>query len=154
MTPWSHFLKQAATSTVKGSAVTLGSTVFACVLACYIEVGAHRLVYLCFPHKYANVEYANGLTQEQLDAVKPHNLKTYTPINEDAGILQVYRSSNMQESKPDDTLLTEFTTRFTTEFSSSSQRDNKKAPNNSSRTVIRPEQIIPGEELLSCSMTG
>jgi hypothetical protein len=79
MTPWSQFLKQ----TVKGSAVTLGSTGLACVLACYIEVGAHRLVYLCFPHKYAHIEHANGLTREQLDAVKPHNVKTDTSINED-----------------------------------------------------------------------
>lgn len=58
--------------TAKGAVITFSSTVFSCTLACYIEIGAHRLVYHYFPHKYANVEYANGLTQEQLDAVRIH----------------------------------------------------------------------------------
>ena len=58
--------------TAKGAAITFSSTVFSCTLACYIEIGAHRLVYHYFPHKYANVEYANGLTQEQLEAVRIH----------------------------------------------------------------------------------
>jgi len=43
-------------------------------LACYIEMGAHRAVYRFFPHKYANVTNANGLSQEQLDAVRIHHV--------------------------------------------------------------------------------
>ena len=58
--------------TVKGAAMTLTSTVASCTLACYIEIGAHRAVYRFFPHKYANVTNANGLSQEQLDAVRIH----------------------------------------------------------------------------------
>lgn len=60
--------------TVKGAAVTFTSTFASCTLACYIEIGAHRVVYHYFPHKYANVEQANGLTQEQLDAVRVHHV--------------------------------------------------------------------------------
>jgi hypothetical protein len=56
------------------TAVMLSSTVASCTLACYIEIGAHRMVYHCFPHIYANVDYANGLTQEQLDAVRIYKL--------------------------------------------------------------------------------
>jgi hypothetical protein len=149
MTPWSKMLKQAATSTAKGSAITLGSTVFACVVACYIEVGAHRLLYLCCPHKYAHVEYANGLSQEQLDAVKPHGLKPKletdmnTPTNQGEWRYRVQNNSSAsntrgQESRSDDTVLlteastTSTSTRFTTEFPSSSLAN----------------------DLLSCSMTG
>jgi hypothetical protein len=67
-------LKNAAKTTAKGAAITLSSTVFSCALACYIEIGGHRLVYRYFPHQYANVTHANGLTQEQLDAVRVHKI--------------------------------------------------------------------------------
>jgi hypothetical protein len=66
-------LHRAAAFTIRGAAITLGSTLVSCAAACYIERGAHRLVYHYFPHKYANVEWANGLTQEQLDAVRIYN---------------------------------------------------------------------------------
>jgi hypothetical protein len=71
--PWLLF-KGAFKMTAKGAAVTLSSTVASCTLACYIEIGAHRMVYHYFPYRYANVEYANGLTQEQLDAVRTYNV--------------------------------------------------------------------------------
>jgi len=71
--PWT-IIQVAVKTTVKGAAVTLASTVASCTLACYIEIGAHRLVYNCFPHKYANVAFANGLTQDQLDAVRIHSV--------------------------------------------------------------------------------
>ena len=71
--PWLIF-QGALKMTVKGAAMTLTSTVASCTLACYIEIGAHRVVYRFFPHKYANVTNANGLSQEQLDAVRVHNV--------------------------------------------------------------------------------
>ena len=74
-------LKNAAATTAKGAAITLTSTVVSCALACYIEIGAHRLVYHYFPHKYANVEHANGLTQEQLDAVRIYRQQPIQPIS-------------------------------------------------------------------------
>lgn len=63
-----------AKTTAKGAAITLTSTVVSCGLACYIEIGGHRLVYRYFPHRYANVTHANGLTQEQLEAVRVHKI--------------------------------------------------------------------------------
>jgi hypothetical protein len=77
-------LKNAANKTsAKGAAITLTSTVASCALACYIEIGAHRLVYYYFPHKYANIQHANGITQEQLDAVRIYktNNTTGEPVN-------------------------------------------------------------------------
>lgn len=53
--------------TSKGAVITLASTTASCYLACQIENKAHRLIYHYYPMKYANVEYANGLTREQLD---------------------------------------------------------------------------------------
>jgi hypothetical protein len=76
-------LKNVANKTsAKGAAITLTSTVASCFLACYIEIGAHRLVYYYFPHKYANVEHASGITQEQLDAVRIYKTNTTgEPVN-------------------------------------------------------------------------
>mmetsp|Transcript_21939 Transcript_21939/g.62482 ORF Transcript_21939/g.62482 Transcript_21939/m.62482 type:complete len:231 (+) Transcript_21939:357-1049(+) len=62
------FLKKVAVTTAKGATITLGSTVASCVLAMHIESASHKFLYHYFPHKYANVEYAFGLTQRQLDA--------------------------------------------------------------------------------------
>lgn len=70
MSPLTSALGKMAAFTAKGAAITLGSTVFSCVMACYIERGANRMVYRFFPHKFAHVETANGITQEQLDAVR------------------------------------------------------------------------------------
>jgi hypothetical protein len=63
-------LGRAAHFTIRGAAITFGSTLVSCGAACYIERGAHRLIYHYCPEKYANVEWANGLTQDQLDAVR------------------------------------------------------------------------------------
>lgn len=63
-------LGKVAALTAKGAAVTLGSAVTSCVAACYIERGANRMVYRYFPHKFAQVEAASGITQEELDAVR------------------------------------------------------------------------------------
>jgi hypothetical protein len=57
-------------ATVSGAAITLGSTFISCGLAVQVEASAHRLLYWCAPEKYANVEYAYGLEQSQLDSVR------------------------------------------------------------------------------------
>jgi hypothetical protein len=72
MSPLSELAKAAAVATAKGAGITLASTTASCYLACQIEVRAHRFVYHYFPEKYADVEHANGLTQEQLDAVREY----------------------------------------------------------------------------------
>jgi hypothetical protein len=60
-------LGKAASFTFRGAAVTFGSTVFSCVVACQIEKGANRIIYTYFPHKFANVRAASGITQEELE---------------------------------------------------------------------------------------
>ena len=57
-------------ATLQGAAITLGSTVISCGLAIQVEASAHRLLFWCAPQKYANVEYAYGLEQSQLDSVR------------------------------------------------------------------------------------
>jgi hypothetical protein len=61
---------KAASFTARGASVTLGSTVFSCVVACNIEKGANRMIFKHYPHKFANVEAASGITQEELDFAK------------------------------------------------------------------------------------
>jgi hypothetical protein len=61
---------KAASFTIRGAAVTFGSTVFSCLAAVHIERGANRMIYKYYPHKFANVDAANGITQEELDFVK------------------------------------------------------------------------------------
>jgi hypothetical protein len=73
MSPLSELAKAAFVTTSKGAGVTLASTVASCYLACQIEVRAHRFIYHHWPEKYASVEVANGLTQEELD--RAHQLK-------------------------------------------------------------------------------
>ncbi|OEU11487.1 hypothetical protein FRACYDRAFT_270789 [Fragilariopsis cylindrus CCMP1102] len=60
-------LGKAASFTFRGAAVTFGSTVFSCVVACQIEKGANRMIYTYFPNKFANVKAASGITQEELE---------------------------------------------------------------------------------------
>jgi hypothetical protein len=65
-------LGKAASFTFRGAAVTFGSTVFSCVVACQIEKGANRMIYTYFPYKFANVKAASGITQEELELANMH----------------------------------------------------------------------------------
>ena len=56
--------------TLRGMTVTAGSTIISVYVACNIEKGANQLIYKYMPYKFVDVEHANGLTKEQLDAVK------------------------------------------------------------------------------------
>jgi len=55
-----------ALSVASGAVVTVGSTFVACSLATEVEKSANRVLYWCAPEKYAYVEYAYGLTEDQL----------------------------------------------------------------------------------------
>jgi len=68
--------------TAKGAAGTLGSTVAACYLAINVEVVAHRTIFHFYPQWYANVEHANGLTQEMLDSVRIRARKEEEEVND------------------------------------------------------------------------
>jgi hypothetical protein len=69
MTRFLSAFGKAASFTARGAAVTFGSTVFSCVVACHIEKGANRIIFKYYPHKFANVEAASGITKEELDFV-------------------------------------------------------------------------------------
>ena len=68
-------------SFVRGGLATFGSTAIACGLACQVEKAAHRLLYRWAPHKYASVDHAYGLTEEQLLAVRLSSAATYDNNN-------------------------------------------------------------------------
>lgn len=51
----------------KGVCVTFGSTVVSCVIACEIEKKTNRMIYAYFPHKFAHIKHASGITQDELD---------------------------------------------------------------------------------------
>jgi len=53
-------------ATATGAAITFGSTLLSVSLALEVEKAGHRCLYAVAPHKYANVEQAYGLTEEQL----------------------------------------------------------------------------------------
>ena len=53
-----------------GAAITLGSMVISCTGALVVEWTAHRTLFHLFPHWYSDVEYAFGLKDFELAAVR------------------------------------------------------------------------------------
>jgi hypothetical protein len=136
----SSFLKMAAAQTAKGAAVTLTSTVAACGLACYIEIGAHRLVYHYFPHKYANVEHANGLTQDQLDAVR---------VFKTSDVAVTSQIEEEQEVRPE-------VVETVTDTKSAKEENNNSRFWSDMPTIVEqpPTFLLPSQDILACAMTG
>eukprot|EP00980_Cylindrotheca_fusiformis_P009843 scaffold2177_cov115-Cylindrotheca_fusiformis.AAC.8 len=142
MSPLSEIFKAAAATTVKGAGITLASTTASCYLACKIEVKAHQAVYHYFPEKYANVEHANGLTQEQLDAARnaaiverpEHIVALSTPLEQHHQIASVPPSSREEEMD---------------ESSSVNQfwKEEKLSK-------LAEEFIMPSQDVIACSLTG
>jgi hypothetical protein len=64
--------------TAQGATITFGSTIISCALALQVEQSANRLFFYLMPHKYATVDRAYGLTQEQLDSVRHLRVTTET----------------------------------------------------------------------------
>ena len=140
MSPISKFVMAAAKHTVKGAAVTLSSTVVACGFACLIEKGGHRLVYKYFPEKYATVEYANGLTQDQLDAVRVFKQEIATvQQDEQAATPTGVVAKEEIENKNDGTFMMN---RFWNDMPSTKE------------IVEETIFVIPRQEIIACSMTG
>jgi hypothetical protein len=65
-----HWWLRPLQATAKGAAITLGSTVVSCGLAIQVEKSANRLLFYAAPHWYADVEYAYGISEEQLRSVR------------------------------------------------------------------------------------
>ena len=53
-----------------GAAITLGSMVISCTGALVVEWTAHQTLFHLFPHWYSDVEYAFGLKDFELAAVR------------------------------------------------------------------------------------
>ncbi|GAX26129.1 hypothetical protein FisN_18Hu245 [Fistulifera solaris] len=82
--------QKAASVMANGAFCTFSSTIISCGLACEVEKCGHRLVYWYSPQKYATVEQAYGLTEEQLLAVRNHRpsiMATSSSSNVDSGML-------------------------------------------------------------------
>ena len=141
MSPISSILKTAAATTIRGAGITLASTCASCYFACQIEIGAHRLVYHYFPEKYADVEYANGLTQEQLEAVRiiKTEQKPVTTSEEEYSTLPVptHLSKKISDLQQDDSVENKFW-----------------KEENLSLASLSEQFIMPSQAIIACSMTA
>lgn len=160
-----------------GAAVTLGSTVISCALAIEIERRTHQLFFWYAPNWYARVETAHGLTQEQLDSVRPANyFQKLRAINhvisqeaQENTLWSDHESimglTSMQESPMNDPSLT---LRNETEITTPAKVQTEDANEQVTATVIeglskRADEysfVLPTQdrvwrqEIIACSMTG
>ncbi|KAG7368992.1 hypothetical protein IV203_031735 [Nitzschia inconspicua] len=162
---------KAASFTARGAAVTFGSTILSCMAACKIEQGANRLIYHYAPHKFANVEWANGLTQEQLDAVRIYQVETEEqatrpPKNQEhvaslptlfaaeQALLEVVEQSKhtavRQESEHENFLAKNYN-KLREDTASTKTRFWKEGEE--AFTALIPV-ALPRQEILACAMTG
>src|SRR5210317_1669414 len=144
MSPLSEIIKGAIVVTSKGAAITLTSTAASCYLACQIESRAHRLIYHYDPTKYAHVEYANGLTQEQLD--KASEMMTAMKLDQEK--VDSEKAAAMESSSP-------AADSHTFQFDLSDDgRFWKETTEINPLPRIAEEFVMARQEIIACSMTG
>lgn len=170
---------KAASFTARGAAVTFGSTIFSCAAACSIEKGANRMIYKYYPHKFANVEAASGITQEELDFVhfmyggriaaaaaddKKSSLST-TKTKETTNEEILYRYDSFEESSTSQYEETKHDIPLTIQMKESKKpkQEEKSAVDKfwtegeeaaSKALSLIPAIIVPRQEILACSMTA
>jgi hypothetical protein len=91
--------------TAKGATVTLGSTVLSCALALQVEQSANQFFFYLMPHKYATVDKAYGLTQEQLLSVRRRQLaatETTNDITLQSAFAETLEPTNFKQNNHDD----------------------------------------------------
>mmetsp|Transcript_13279 Transcript_13279/g.32417 ORF Transcript_13279/g.32417 Transcript_13279/m.32417 type:complete len:210 (-) Transcript_13279:629-1258(-) len=176
-------LKQAANFTVRGATITFGSTLLSCYAACCIEQGSHRLLYKYFPHKYAQVEWANGLTQEQLDAVRVVPTQQPLPVVQqqhqqqqqqeqvevgdmlwEAAALELESTTgheqridfkaNTDSTRTSSSSLSASSTRFWNEQKQQQQQLQLQQPGTEARRFQLPSLSVSINEIQACAMTG
>ena len=85
-------------SFARGALATFGSTAIACGLACQVEKSAHQLLFRLAPQKYATVDEAYGLTEEQLWSVRHLRVPSSSLMSSDSSLetttTQTKESSN------------------------------------------------------------
>jgi hypothetical protein len=162
-------LGKAAAFTAKGAAITFGSTMFSCVAACYIELGANQMIYRFFPHKFAHVEAASGITQEQLDAVRIYYAAEIALPD------VIMKTSSTQEEEESHALTPVFLSSMnesedyrTKDYSTTKKESTSSHDEINSKTILWIEQReertvnilssflpidLPRQEILACAMT-
>lgn len=173
---------KAVSFTARGATVTFGSTVFSCVAACSIEKGANRMILKYYPHKFANVESASGITKEELDFVKmmyggrivaDANQETdsdssTTTSNTDSEVLFRFDSfedsDTLQASQADETKVKPTMSILLTERNTTQEQEDEKFSANkfwtegeeaaSKALSLIPAIIVQRQEILACSMTA
>jgi hypothetical protein len=138
MSPLSELLKTVAGTTLQAAGVGLASTTASCYLACQIEGSAHRLIYHYFPHKYANVEYANGLTQDQLGTAR--NMTSVTQSGQEENFLSSGSSFVFD--------------RISGTSDESSLESKFWKEEHPTLSLMREVFMMPSQEIIACSMTG
>jgi len=174
---------KAASFTARGAAVTFGSTVFSCVVACNIEKGANRMIFKYYPHKFANVEAASGISQEELDFVKTFygGSIVVAADQETGGSSSTRRSSTKTkdaesvfryDSYDDSSVVnqsryyeskSETTTINVTDTNASKEQEQEKSTVNkfwtegeevAAKALSLIPIIVPRQDILACSMTA
>mmetsp|Transcript_13223 Transcript_13223/g.31088 ORF Transcript_13223/g.31088 Transcript_13223/m.31088 type:complete len:178 (-) Transcript_13223:284-817(-) len=177
MTRFLSAFGKAVSFTVRGAAVTFGSTVFSCVAACSIEKSANRMILKCYPHKFVNVEAASGITQEELDFVKhiyggsmiiaagekmaESSFSTRSSRDrEDNKIVLRYESQNHskenQSRRPNSNRKTR-TINATEQYKTAEKEVNKfwtEGEEAATKALSMIPTIVPRQEILACSMTA
>ncbi len=109
------------------------------------------MVYHYFPQKYATVDYANGLTQEQLDAVRLHSIE----YQEASRPFAEKEQDPMEERLLDDSASPD--SKKVIGLSASS-RDvfwkEEKRPSESSTLLALTQMALPSNDIMACAMTG
>jgi len=154
-------------ATASGAAITLGSTVVSCAFALQVEKSANRLFFWMVPHKYANVERAYGLTQEQLDSVRhlrtttdksTAETKSETTLTEPVFLSDVATSNKMEEENDvNKTLFSTSTTFGNTVGGTSIDLIRWKEPTRSSSSSSSSSTkvvVLNRRELTSAALTG
>jgi hypothetical protein len=135
-------------ATAKGAGITLGSTVISCGLAIQVEKTANRLFFYAAPHWYANVDYAYGITDEQLASVR-HLRGGGAGLTPTANAWNGSSALTRQQSpsSESDALLA------TNEFSADTKFVN---PHDRNETTSAPiaVMVIPLGDIMSSALTG
>ncbi len=152
-------LGKAASFTVRGATVTFGSTIFSCMAACKIEQGANQMIYKYFPHKFANVEYANGLTKEQLDAVRMYRDATDSDIEKsskehETPVVMCHDTAQNHDLRRQEQQQKEIKkTREEDFWASKAYKTKFWKESEETFTSLISVEVLPRQEIMSCAIT-
>jgi hypothetical protein len=153
-------------ATAKGAAITLGSTVLSCGLAIQVEKHTNRLFFHMAPHWYANVDYAYGITEEQLLSVRhlqpqqqqqqqqqqqrttQTQTQTQQPTQAQLAVSSASSASSSSTNSPNIAFSTD--TKFVIPNDRSSTSSSSSEITNSKTKVV----VIPLGDVLSNALTG